>query len=347
MTGDRVGVAVVGLGHMGSLHARMLAASARAELVVCCDVDPAKAVECPAGARFTSHLDDALLDPDIQAVVVATPDDRHREPVVAALSRGLAVLCEKPIATSLEDADAMIAEADVSGALLAIGHVLRFDPRFAAVKAAQEAGRLGDPVHLVVRNNSAASEADRLSRRTNLPLYVGVHAVDIMRWLAGTVTRVHAEGAAVRVPGRVDSVAAILRFEKGALGLIELSWGLPYSAGVPTGEHRLSYVGTRSCAFVSIHHHGVWMLGADEAAPGTQTFEFPDAYFRPEVHGVQSGSFAIQLESFLSAVRDGGDPVVGARDARAAVEVALAMEESLTSGRTVPLEPPHGNGAGT
>src|ERR687887_309899 len=91
---------VVGLGTMGSAHARTLAASARAELVVCHDVDATRARATPPGARFTTDFDDALAGSGLDAVVVATPEPAHREVAVAALEQGLHVLCEKPLAAS-------------------------------------------------------------------------------------------------------------------------------------------------------------------------------------------------------------------------------------------------------
>src|SRR5262249_28851975 len=104
----------------------ILASSPRAEVVLCVDSDPARRDACVEGAQFVEELEPALDAVSLDAVVVATPQAQHREVAEAALARGLAVLCEMPIAGTLADADAMIAVAEAAGALLAIGHVCRF-----------------------------------------------------------------------------------------------------------------------------------------------------------------------------------------------------------------------------
>ncbi len=111
MAGGPVRCALIGVGMMGTEHAAILAASPSAELVVACDTDPGAAVRLPAGVRLTADLDDALDTPGLEAVVIATPQSHHLTAVRAALGRGLAVLCEKPVAHTLADADAIAALA--------------------------------------------------------------------------------------------------------------------------------------------------------------------------------------------------------------------------------------------
>jgi UDP-N-acetylglucosamine 3-dehydrogenase len=332
-------VAVIGLGHIGAVHARLLSRLQGADLAVCCDLDERRASKCPRGARFTIDLDDALDEPGLQAVVVATPDDSHCPPVLAALRQGHAVLCEKPLATTAADAEAMIAAAESSGKPTMVGHVLRCDPRYAAVLFASAQGALGAPIHVTARNVSGRSEGDRMAAKTTLARYVGVHVLDLLRALAGDVTRVHAEASFGGVPPRADTVLATLRFAGGAVGAVELSWALPDSATIPLGEHALAFIGTDACAYVNLVDHGIRIFGSRDAPPGQQTFSYPDAAFRPDVLGVTVGAFVTQLQCFLEAVRGHADPVVGFRDAWATVETALAIDESISTGRPIYLAP--------
>src|ERR671931_292165 len=169
---------VVGLGTMGSAHARTLAASARAELVVCHDVDATRARATPPGARFTTDFDDALAGSGLDAVVVATPEPAHREVAVAALEQGLHVLCEKPLAASLADADAIVEAAVTTSRLLAVGHVSRFDPRYEAVRRAVDDGSLGPPLHVSASRLSHVGERERYGPRTTLALELAVGALE-------------------------------------------------------------------------------------------------------------------------------------------------------------------------
>ena len=157
---------VIGLGLMGSVHADILSGMGRAELAVCCDIDPAAAERSPEGTRFTDDYRDLLSEPGLQAVIVATPEHLHREPVEAALEAGLSVFCEKPIASTLEDADAMIAVEQATNGRLVIGHVLRFDPRYSHVHDSVTSGALGQAIHTATRRSSSYAEGRHLVNRT-------------------------------------------------------------------------------------------------------------------------------------------------------------------------------------
>ncbi|MCY4088019.1 MAG: Gfo/Idh/MocA family oxidoreductase, partial [Actinomycetia bacterium] len=133
---------VIGLGLIGQLHASILASIGDVDLVLCVDTDPKRTSACPKGTRFEAEAA-AVVDAQLDAVVVATPEHLHRGPVELALGTGAAVLCEKPFASSLEDADAMIGAAEASGRPLLVAHTLRFDPRYRAVHEAVTRGELG------------------------------------------------------------------------------------------------------------------------------------------------------------------------------------------------------------
>ena len=135
--------AVVGLGMIGPDHARVLAASPLADLLACCDLDPGAAARAPAGVPVTGDLGELLDIPELEAVFVCTPQETHRQVVMQALARGLYVFCEKPVAHTLADADALIATPEAQAGRLVIGHTMRFSPtssqstvRSAAVRSA-------------------------------------------------------------------------------------------------------------------------------------------------------------------------------------------------------------------
>jgi len=128
VTTQKTRVAVIGVGHMGRHHARLYAELPQAELVAVVDTHREKAAQYAAEyhARALSTIDE--LPDDVQAVTVAVPTIYHRRLTETLLQRGIAVLCEKPIAPSVEDAEAMLACSRRTGALLTVGHTERFNP---------------------------------------------------------------------------------------------------------------------------------------------------------------------------------------------------------------------------
>jgi len=163
MTTARIGL--VGCGFMGRLHAAALAQSAGAAFVAAFDADPAAAARTAEahGTRACTSLDE-LLAMDLEGVVVATPDHAHRESVVRAAQAGLGVLVEKPLATRLDDADAMIAATDAAGVPLLVGHILRYETAYANLR---EAGFTD--VHFIENQSRHRQIActDHLNRQTD------------------------------------------------------------------------------------------------------------------------------------------------------------------------------------
>jgi len=241
------------------------------------------------------------------------------------------VLVEKPIASTLEDADAMIAAAERAQRRLQVGHLLRFDPRYVAVHDAIDDGRLGDPVHLTARRNCVLTEGRYAASRTTLALYAAVHDLDLFLWYAGPIAQVAAVGAkhGHARPGSTDTIATILRFTSGAVGLLETSWALPDSSKLEW-DCALSYVGTRASAYVEIRSMGVAFLGGDGAS-------YPDTFYWPRIYNEPFGILRVQDEHFLSSIQDGRPPAQLPGEARDALAAALAMQASLSERRLVDI----------
>jgi predicted dehydrogenase len=333
---EPVRCALVGLGLIGAEHASILAATSMADLLICCDLDPRAGSRAPAGVSFTSDIDEALGVEGLESIFVCTPEFAHRAVVEKALDRGLAVFCEKPLASTLEDADAMIRMAEVLGGTLVVGHILRFDLRYVAVAEAVQAGRLGRAVHLVARRTSWRDEGRAVRGRTTLPFYLGVHDLDVFRWLAGDVDRVFAEagGAGVVGEGIPDSVAATVRFVSGAVGLLELSWGTPRGSGIEW-DSRLAFIGTEGSAYVDIVETGVSLF-----LPGGPSF--PDTTYWPKAYGEPFGILRFEDERFLELVRHERTWPLSLDDARSAVAAAVALDRSVVEGRPVSLSEVNG-----
>src|SRR5438477_2800167 len=146
-------IAVIGVGHLGRHHARILSSLPGAELVAVVDTNRARAEEVAAAQRTRPLFDARELHGRVDAVTIAVPTERHRDVALPFLAGGVPVLVEKPIAGSLADADAMIDAAARSGAVLAVGHTERFNPAVAAARPL-----LADPRFIEVHRLGAFPE---------------------------------------------------------------------------------------------------------------------------------------------------------------------------------------------
>lgn len=322
--------ALVGHGMIGREHARILAANPMADLAVVCDTDPVAASEVPPGSRFTVDLDDALDTEGLEALWVCTPQHVHLPVVERGLMRGLHVFCEKPFASSLDDADRMVELDESATGSLVIGHTLRFDPNYVAVHRAVEEGRLGEIVHVSARWNAPDYEGRIISGRTTVPQEMAIHDLDVMRWLVGDIDRVYAEAAQHEVVGPgPDAAVATVRFTSGAVGALDHNWILPFDSGLRS-DHRLAVFGTRGSAYVESRDSPAVVFSVDG-------LEHIHSGYYSYPNDVPYGALPSEDAFFLGRVRDGRAWPLTLADARAALVAALAMDRSIEEGRPVDI----------
>ena len=131
----RIRIAVVGVGHLGQHHARLLAAMPQVDLVAVVDTDPQRGAEIAAKCGTAAHTDASTLVGNVDAAIIATPTTSHVEMALPFIEAGAAVLVEKPLAASVAEADRLVEAAAARGSLLAAGHTERFNPAVAAARA--------------------------------------------------------------------------------------------------------------------------------------------------------------------------------------------------------------------
>jgi predicted dehydrogenase len=329
-----VRVAVIGAGVMGERHAAIYAALPDVELVAVCDVREATAASVAArsGARAYGDCRALLEREDLDAVSVCTPDGLHREPCELAARAGRHVLVEKPIATTVADAEAIAEAAARAGTVLLVGHCLRFDARYDQARQALARGELGELQTAYTRRANTVAAQDRLGGRCSLPLFLGVHDYDVMRWLTGSeVVRVTAESKWGLLRGLgfavEDANCALLRFASGVLGVAELGWILP--RGFPaSGDHRLDLVGSAGALSLATLETGL------RRADGVRAVQV-DATTAPLVQGQPGGMFYVELRHFVDCVRGRAAPAITPADAVAALRIALAVERAAATGAAV------------
>ncbi len=327
-----VNCAVIGVGMMGTSHVQVLDALPEARLIACCDTDPAVAERLPPGVALVSDVE-TLLDLDqLEAVFVCTPQEHHLPIVEVCLDAGLFVFCEKPIAHDLADADRIIAVARRTGGRFAVGHTMRFDPAYVALADEVSSGSIGAPVQLSARRNVPAFEGRLLFNRTTLAVEVGVHDIDLLRWLAGPVERVFATPATTATlgVGAVDAIAGTLRFASGAVGIVEFNWIMNQDSAL-SSDYRLAVFGTEGAGYVEMRDPVATLFSSG----GSKWLRTRGQF---DVKGTVTGVVAIEDRHFLATVRGLREWPVTIEDARAALAVALALDRSLAEGRPVYVE---------
>ena len=186
---ENLNIALIGCGMIGREHIERIQNRIRnARIVAVCDVfeEGAKkgAEIAGAGTKVYTDFNKAINDPDVNAVVVTTPGQFHKGPVLAAIKAGKPVFCEKPLATTLEDAKKVVEAEKASGKrLLQIGFMRRFDPDYIKMKKILDSGELGAPLmaHCISRTRSHPKNHTTEQHITN----IAIHEIDICRWLLG------------------------------------------------------------------------------------------------------------------------------------------------------------------
>ncbi|MFO7590033.1 MAG: Gfo/Idh/MocA family oxidoreductase [Acidimicrobiia bacterium] len=329
-----MGVGVIGLGMFGRLHCRAVAEHHRLTLATVFDTDSATAAEVAGtwNARAARDLQDLVRDPSIEAVIVCTPEDRHVEPVRAALEAGKHVLVEKPLTTESASAAALAELAERNRLVLLVGHILRFDPRYVHAREAVASGRLGPLGHIWARRNNPRSAARRVGGRVSLVFYLGIHDIDAALWIAGDAPEsVFARSSAVvnRDLGVEDGLFALLRLAGGAVVSLESSWAMPEQLGSRV-YGGLDVVGRDGMVKVDLDRPGLYEVGAN----GSNAID-PNIW--PVVNGRLEGDLVREVDHFARCVLDGATPIVPSQDAVTAVRVAEAILRSARTEEVVRL----------
>jgi predicted dehydrogenase len=339
------GIGIIGAGFMGMLHAR--AFSQLEGCIIPALADPALigAPSLPDQAKdpdILSDYRDLITRDDVDGVVIATPEDLHREAVEAAAAAGKHILLEKPIATTIEDADAIIRAASKGGVKLMMAHILRFDTRYAQIKSALSEGTVGTPLVCYARRNAPVQEARRLGGRVEVEDYISVHDLDQIFWYfddeAVRVSAEIVEGPVMRELGVHDFIWITVRFKNGGLGVVETGWGLsesmvawkrPASWG-GFGDVCLELIGEKGSLY--LNYRPMCLSSVDE-----EGWKFPDTVHWPILHGEVVGAVLEEDRYFLRVLRGERDIITPAQDGKRSLEVVLAAKESYKTGRAVSL----------
>jgi predicted dehydrogenase len=336
-----VGVAILGAAHTGHAwaYSRALRELPGATLVGVHDPTPEhhRWLREDFGVTPFRDAEGLLADPRVEAVLVCSATVDHRPYVELAAAQGKHVLCEKPIATTLEDAHAMLAACEAAEVQLHLAFVSRFLPFVARAREAVRGGRLGDLVGVVGGNRGRPPLPPSYPAWITDPHEAGggalidhsVHVSDVMHHVTGLdVTEVSAEAGALLWGCGVDDLALVsLRFANGAVGSIDPSWSVP--EGNPWSyDFYLRLVGTEGSLSVTDGAEAVHVVSSRGDRPaGSRQVSFAE------------DAEAAMLDAFAASVRAGApqEPCATGADGVRALEIALAGYRSSALGEVVRL----------
>jgi predicted dehydrogenase len=255
-------------------------------------------------------------------VSVTTAEHDHVEPTLAALERGVGVLLEKPLATSLADAQAIRDAVRASGTLLVPAHVLRFTPPYRALKASVAAGEIGDVIAISSRRDRTLAVA-RHYRHVHPAFLTAVHDIDLILWLTGCrFVRIRALEHYDRERAQADLVMAQGELSSGAIVSISVSHLHP-EGSLLFNSDRIEVYGTRGTAVVDLSNPLMTVRSSGKAWAPDWLLESPDG----------AGAFGAEIAHFCDCLRRGTlSEVVTVEEAVAGIEVAEAMVRSIASG---------------
>jgi predicted dehydrogenase len=306
MNGVRIGV--IGVGHLGQHHARLLASMDGVELVGICDINRARADEIGAKFGAPAFSDSRELLGRVDAVTVAVPTVAHLDVGLPFLEAGIATLIEKPIAASVADADRLVEAAERGGAMLATGHTERFNPAVAAALP-----MISEPRFIEIHRLGTFPER---SLDIDVIFDLMIHDLDLLLSVVRSeVTGIEAVGVNVLTP-KADIANARLRFASGCIANVTAS--------------RISRERVRKARFFQNDAY----VSIDYAAQELEVFRLVKNGPRPIIHGgkvdvANEEPLRRELADFVEAVRSGRKPGVTGRDGRLALELATRVADTM------------------
>ncbi len=341
MHNDILNFALIGCGRVAPRHAGSLIDLTGARLVAVADVIERRAAHFAAEYGAEACLDyRRLLDrPDVDVVNICTPSGLHAAMAIEAMQAGKHVLVEKPMALSLEHADAMIASARANRVRLGVVLQNRYNPPMLALRRAVDEGRLGRLLlgNATVRwyrpqeyyedgwHGTWAMDGGALMNQS-------IHHIDALQWLMGDAETVTAYTATLahRMEAE-DTGVAVIRFAGGALGVVEGST-VTYPENLEGSVALFGTCGSAKVGGTALNRRVIWKLAGElEHERELLTREQVDP---PSVYGY---SHRAVIADMVAAIREGREPRTHGLEARRSVALVLAMYESAREGRPVPV----------
>lgn len=363
-----IGFAVVGFG-MGRHHCRSIRAAQGAELIAVCDIDQERREKAAAefGCKVYASVEEMLADPDVDVVNVAVPTGRHAEVGIKAAQAGKHIICEKPLDVNLEKADALIMACKDYDVKLASIFQRRLHPLSRRIKEAVDSGRLGRvhyaDIHLYwYRTQAYYAGGNPPGWRGTFALdgggacmNQGIHSIDFISWVMGGVASVYAKTGTFTHDIEAEDVGTVLvTFRNGALGNITCT-----TSAYPGLTNDVHIFGSDGSIVLTDEKVVTWRIRQGDKSSESKEWRSADdnqeaeLALEREMQALYPGSASnvaadpmavsfdghtLQIEDMVKAIRENREPVIAGANARHAVEICVAIQESARTGKEVLLD---------
>ncbi|MDR1883610.1 MAG: Gfo/Idh/MocA family oxidoreductase [Prevotella sp.] len=329
---DNINVGIIGTGRLGYHHASNVLRSKGANLAAVSDA--AKESLDRATKNFDvkgySSYKDLITAPEVEALVIATPTQTHYEILKEAIKSGKPIFCEKPITYTLEEAEKIVEAVKKTNAYLQVGFMRRFDPGHTAAKDMIVDGKCGKPIYIHdCQRDPNGPPKEYVPQSGGLFVDMGIHDLDVARWLMGSeIVEVYAQGAVLKHEylkelHDVDDGQILLKFESGALGMIEISRNAN-----DVYDTRTEIIGLTKSVFVGQNQLTPYtVIGGQQIIVDMANWclgRFKDAY-------------ELEMQAFINAVQEGRPSPVTAYDGMVGLKLALAATHSYRTSSAVKL----------
>lgn len=333
---------VIGAGTFGSRHIQAFDRHPDVELVGVLDLNRELAESTVA--KFASgpvpvytDIDEFLAIDGLEAVSVATPDHLHAAPAVAAAAAGKHLLVEKPLATTIEEAQAIVDAAKEGGGILMVDFHNRVNPPFVDAYQAVRDGRVGEVKYVYARLSNTVTIASMIkwASSSSSLWFLASHMVDIAQWIVGErIVKVTARASTGLLESRgistPDLFVIMAEFESGALAVFEHAWILP--AGNPTNtDLKFEVLGSDGAVYIdTTHNRTVEIHTAD-------TIDYPAVLVPP--YGPRLTGFVLDaIAQFVDAAHGRGEVLATGQEGLQVTAVLCAILDSIESGEPVRVE---------
>lgn len=340
----------IGLGMIGRVHAEVAKQLDECDLLAVCDPNEStKRIADNLDVTFYADYREMIEKEELDGVIIAVPNELHASVGSTCAANGLHMLIEKPIASSIGDADILIYTARENNVSLLVGHHRRFNPSVEATRQMIRGGQIGRLVGLSIlwatckpTDYFQGPFSWRRSKGGGIVLINLIHEIDNIRYICGEITRVHAEiSNKVRKFPVEDSASVSLRLENGALGSIFISDCTPsfWSYEATTGENPFFFHSSENC----YHFFGT---EASLEFPNLRKVYYPNKaksgwqypILTEEIRAGPADSYREQLRHFCNVIRGEEIPRTSGEDAKKTLEVTLAALESGETGQPIPIK---------
>lgn len=343
---ETVKVGVIGAGGWGENVISAYQQNPFARVTAISDVNEERAREIAKKFDIPAYYTDykEMVDKEqLDMASIATPDFLHKEPVCYCFEKGLHVFLEKPVATNMDDCNAIAEAAKKSGKKFMTDYFMRFIPQFRDAKEAMENGELGEIVQGYARIDDAISVPTKMLRwsKGSSPIFfIMIHNIDAVRWIVGKeVVEVYAkqQNKALKAMDidTPDSVQALVTFEGGATVMFDSNWILPRTFD-GLNDQFVRLVGTKGTAYINITYQGLRVF-KPEFEGDFEHSNRATVYVNPMFDGRTTGCVERAVGHFIDCIRNNTQPAITMQDAIEPTRIACAIQQSLESGAPVKL----------